>query len=128
MACLDTSFLIDLLDGADGAREVMEELDESGRRHGVSPVSAAELYVGAHGGTALEFERASELLRSLRWLELDRSCARRAGRIQAELLERGEPVGFTDCLIAATAIEHGETLVTADGDFDRVPDLQTVRY
>ena len=32
-------------------------------------------------------------------------------------------IGDIDSLIAATAIEHGMTLVTMDGDFARVPGL-----
>lgn len=32
-------------------------------------------------------------------------------------------IGDVDTLIAATAIEHGLTLVTADSDFERVPRL-----
>ncbi len=32
-------------------------------------------------------------------------------------------IGDIDSLIAATAIEHGLTLVTMDGDFARVPGL-----
>lgn len=128
MVCLDTSFLIDLLQGREGARETMEELDTEGGRHAVAPVSAAELWVGAHRGSAMEFERAGELLDSLLWLEFTRACTRRAGRIQATLLEEGEPIGFTDCTIAAVAIEHGHALVTRDGDFERVPDLAVRRY
>ncbi|HYI16787.1 MAG TPA: type II toxin-antitoxin system VapC family toxin [Thermomicrobiales bacterium] len=34
-------------------------------------------------------------------------------------------IGDLDTLIAATAIEHGFTLVTTDSDFQRVPGLQT---
>lgn len=128
MACLDTSFLIDLLQGREGAQATMEELDAEGGRHAVAPVSAAELWVGAHQGSAMEFERAGELLDSLLWLEFTRACARRAGRIQATLLEEGEPIGFTDCTIAVVAIEHGHTLVTRDGDFERVPNLTVRQY
>ncbi|WP_255192178.1 PIN domain-containing protein [Natronobeatus ordinarius] len=79
MACLDTPFLIDVLDGAEAARETMEELDREGERHGVTPVAAAELWIGANLGSAREFRRTEELLESLLWLEVDRSVARRAG-------------------------------------------------
>ncbi len=128
MTCLDTSFLIDVLDGAEAAREAMEELDREGERHCVTPVAAAELWIGANLGSAREFRRTEELLESLLWLEVDRSVARRAGRIQAELIESGSELGFNDCLIAATAIEHGQELVTGDSDFDRVPELRVRTY
>ncbi|ELY51667.1 PIN domain-containing protein [Natronolimnohabitans innermongolicus] len=128
MACLDTPFLIDLLNGTDAAAETMTDLDDQGTRHAVSPVTAAELWIGANLGSVQEFRRTEELLESLLWLEITRSCARRAGRIQAELIESGSELGFNDCLIAATAIEHGEPLVTGASDFERVPDLRIRTY
>lgn len=33
-------------------------------------------------------------------------------------------IGDIDTLIAATALEHGLTLVTTDRDFERIPDLR----
>lgn len=51
---LDTSFLIDVLDSEESARETMERLDESDRPLGVTPIAAAELSVGANLGTAAE--------------------------------------------------------------------------
>lgn len=36
-------------------------------------------------------------------------------------------IGDVDTLIAATAFERSLTLVTTDGDFQRVPDLQVLR-
>lgn len=35
-------------------------------------------------------------------------------------------IGDVDTLIAATAMEHGLTVVTLDGDFDRVPGLSVM--
>ena len=106
----------------------MAKLDREGERHSVAPVAAAELWIGANLGSAREFRRTEELLELLLWLDVDRSCARRAGRIQAELIESGSELGFNDCLIAATAIEHGRELVTGDSDFDRVPELRVRTY
>jgi len=128
MACLDTSFLIDVLDGDEAARETMTDLDERDERHAIVPITAAELWIGANLGSVREFRRTEELVESLLWLELDRNCARRAGRLQAELMESGSPLGFNDCVIAATAIEHGQELVTGDADFEVVPDLRALTY
>ena len=128
MACLDTSFLIDVLDGDDAAREVMMELDERTERHAVTPVTAAELWIGAHLGTVQEYRRTAELLDSLLWLEFDRDCARLIGSLQAELIDSGVQLGFNDCVIAATAIQHELELITGDSDFERVPDLSVRTY
>ncbi|WP_290817604.1 PIN domain-containing protein [Halovivax sp.] len=128
MTCLDTAILIDVLDGADAARKLMEEVDARNERHGVSPVTAAELWIGSDLGSAAEYRRSEDLLESLLWFDIDRSCARRAGEIQARLIEDGSRFGFNDCLIAATAIEHGQTLVAGDSVFERVPNLRVRSY
>jgi len=128
MACLDTSFLIDVLDGDEAARAVMTDLDERAERHAVAPLTAAELWIGANLGSVQECRRTEELLESLLWLEFGRECARRAGRLQAALMESGSPLSFNDCVIAATALEHGQELVTGDSDFESVPDLRVRTY
>lgn len=128
MACLDTSFLIDVLDAESSAQEVMAELDAEGIRHAVTPVTATELWIGAEQGSIPEYRRTEELLESLVWLDVTRSCSRRAGTLQAQLLDDGNRLGFNDCLIAATAIEHDHELVTGDADFERVPELRVRTY
>ena len=126
MVCLETSFLIDLLDD-EIPEGVLEKVDES-QEVTVSAVAAAEVWVGAHyeGDTAVE--TAHELLDSLVWLDVSRTVAYRAGKLQAELKYEGEPVGFIDCIIAATAMESGERLVTRDSDYERFPQLETLIY
>ncbi|MFB6083880.1 MAG: PIN domain-containing protein [Halorientalis sp.] len=125
---LDTSFLIDVLDSEASARETMERLDESDRPLGVTPIAAAELSVGANLGTAAERRRADELLDSLLWLDVPRRAARRAGEMQATLKRAGEPIPFTDCLIAGATEHHDGTLVTSDADFERLDSLDVLVY
>ncbi len=128
MACLDTSFVIDVLAADNDAQEVMEALDDQPGRHGIAPVTAVELWIGAAMGSAREYRRTADVIETLLWFDLDRATARRAGELQAELLAEGSPLGFTDCLIAATAIEHNQELVTADADFERVDSLRIRTY
>lgn len=128
MACLDTAFLIDVLRSDNVARDLLDELDSERGRQAVTPVSAAELWIGANRGSVADYRRAEELLESLLWLDVTRSCARRAGALQADLLDAGNELGFNGCLIAATAMEHDYELVTADDDFERVPDLRVRTY
>ena len=128
MACLDTSLLIDVLSADADAKAVMDDLDEQRERHGIAPVTAVELWIGASLGSAREYRQAEELLDSLRWFDLDRSTARRAGELQGQQLEAGSRLGFNDCLIAATAIEHDQELVTADADFEVVDGLRVRSY
>lgn len=128
MTCLETTFLIDLLRDDPAASEVAASMDEAGVRPTVTPVVAAEVWVGAYLVSEAERAAARGLVESLTWLDCNRDCARRAGEIQAGLRREGEPIGFVDCLIAAIAIEHGEPLVTRDSDFERIDGLDLVSY
>lgn len=126
MVCLETSSLIDLLDD-EIPEDVLEEVDES-QEVTVSAVAAAEVWVGAHYEGDDAVETARELLGSLVWLGVSRTVAYRAGKLQAKLKQEGEPAGFIDCIIAATAMESGERLVTRDGDYKKFPQLETLTY
>ena len=48
------------------------------------------------------------------------------GREMARLRQAGMAVGDMDVLIAATALRHGLTLLTADRDFERVENLTII--
>lgn len=125
MNCLDTSFLIDILRGTDRATQLLEEMNG---RHAVSPISAAELWIGAHMGSVSEYHQTEELLQSLVWLPFDRDVARRTGSIQARQYDSGNPLPFNDCAIAATAIEYGHPVVTRDSYFDQIDRLEVITY
>jgi predicted nucleic acid-binding protein len=45
--------------------------------------------------------------------------------IRRTLRPQHKDIGDINTLIAATALEHGMTLVTVDRDFERVPQLKT---
>jgi len=63
--------------------------------------------------------RVTRLLEAMHELSVDRAVAERAGRIRREANVR-----LPDALIAATAIEHGLTLLTRNRrDFDAVAGL-----
>ena len=57
-------------------------------------------------------------------LPLTRPIANRAADLRSDLAAAGTPFGPYDLLIAATALEHGATLVTNNArEFARVPGL-----
>ena len=57
-------------------------------------------------------------------LPLTRAIANRAADLRSDLAAAGTPIGPYDLLIAATALEHGSTLVTNNTrEFARVPGL-----
>jgi predicted nucleic acid-binding protein len=95
--------------------------------HFTSIVVIAELYGAAFRASNSRrwHERiARDILPNVIVLPLDLVCARETGRLHAELARRGEPIGTADVQIAATALVHGLTVVTANRrHFERIPDL-----
>jgi len=127
---LDSTFLIDVLRGETAVEELIAELDTAGTPF-VSAVTVMELIEGIHLATATDEERVAveELLTEVHELPFDRDCALQAGRINADLVSAGEPIDETDVMIAATALVHDRPVVTRNIDhFERIPDLEVVRY
>ena len=114
---LDTSFLIDLINGEERVSEIHE--DTRGEQ-ATSTVCVYEL--SKFDG----FEASSvEEKRVLRFSSEDASTA---GEVYRSLEEKGEPVGETDTMIAGVALSRGLTLVTRDRGFEKVEALDTLTY
>ena len=92
-----------------------------------SSVTVMEVVRGYY--LAGRLEKLSEFLASLadhEVLAFSESTAELAGKIDADLLRTGQPIGRADPMIAATAIEHDLFLVTGNTKhFERV---QTLGY
>jgi predicted nucleic acid-binding protein len=128
MVSLDATFLIDLLDGTAEAVQKAEELDSSDEPLEVTPPSAAEVLTGAYFAGGEYLSRTRDLLRGLTMLEFDGGACEEAGRIGADLMKRGQTVGWMDLLIAAVSKRHGRRLLTRDPDFSRIPGLVIESY
>ena len=96
-------------------------------RQFTSAVVAGELYAGAFRSAAPErwLRRIEEeALPALTVLPFDTGVARTYGEVQARLRRAGTPIGDADAQIAATALTHGLTLVTANArHYERVAGL-----
>ncbi len=130
MACLDTTFLIDLgrRKGAirERAREKLRELAERGERLSTTRFNVAELHVGIFRADDAERERKAveAVLSGLAILDFDRDSAAVFGRMTAHLQRLGRPAGDMDVLIAATVLVAGEILITRNPvHFDDIPGL-----
>lgn len=120
---LDTSVLVDLLRGEIRARTWIDTLDETACA--ISVVTAAELLAGCpNRREQRSVEREIEMYDML-WL--DEMISARALELYKNFrLSHG--VGFLDCLIAATALEHDLILATLNvKHFSSLPNLQTRR-
>ena len=100
MACLDTTFILDLR-GRGGAnlqsraRTTLHQLIQTGQAITTTRINVAELYVGverSHDPTR-ELAIPSSLLSTVEILEVDERSARQFGRASAHLFGIGRPVG-----------------------------------
>ena len=66
----------------------------------------------------------TEILPLVRWLDVDRSVASKAGDIAAKLQKLGTPIGVSDCLIGGTALVHNLVIVSRNvRHFEKIADL-----
>ena len=125
---LDTSFLIDVINGRSDAKAKLEELSETGVPVALSVLTDYELGVGFRSNA--ERERYEQVAGLMTIEPLDRDVTQRAVSIQRELRSRGEEIGNFDALIAATAAESDDPRVLTRNvdEFDRVKDLDVETY
>ncbi|WP_251341356.1 PIN domain-containing protein [Haloplanus halophilus] len=116
---LDTNFLIDLDNDRPEAIEKARRIEREGLPRRVPRIVMFELWVAVGKGTRTEHNRRKfeRLLDGLPQVELTASIAKRAGEIEGET-QAADPndigVGSADAIIAATAIDVGEPVVTDD--------------
>ena len=66
----------------------------------------------------------TDILPLVRWLDVDRSVANKAGDIAANLQRLGTPIGVNDCLIGGTALVHNLILVSRNvRHFEKITNL-----
>lgn len=121
---LDTNACIHYLNGASD-RLVQRILDAGPGNVAVSSITLAELHFGASRSARADanLERVEAFADELVSYPFDDECAARFGRIKAETLTSGRPTPDFDLAIAAIAMTHGLTIVTADRHFAEVPGL-----
>jgi hypothetical protein len=120
---LDTAFLIDLMNGDDGAVEKARELETNLIQQRLSAMTLFELYYGAARSTQSEAEREKieNVLASKPVHPADSAVMRKAGRLSGELVNDGNAVDDGDVIIGATADVLEEPVLTRNvADFERL--------
>ncbi|MBI5797791.1 PIN domain-containing protein [Candidatus Woesearchaeota archaeon] len=130
MACLDTSFIIDLFHGNLKAKEISQELSEREMQLSITTPTIMELWSGAclSVRSKQEKEKILQLLQSLEVLDLTREAAFEAGEIEAQLLKQGKTIDPEDCMIAGIVKANNETIVTGDRHFTFIEGLKVLKY
>lgn len=128
MILLDTNVCIAVMNDRPAA--IRGRLDQAVARRGraaISTISIFELRFGIAKSTRIvsNTARLDVLLLSLNIVAFDDEDAKIARDIRADLERRGRSIGPYDYLIAAQAIRHGLTLITAnEKEFSRVSGLR----
>ena len=124
MNLLDTDTCIGILKGVPKVVSAWRACNE---RCALSLMSVGELAYGAAKARNPEAERGrvERLAGILDEGSLTKAVMMRFGLLKAELEAAGTPLADADLLIAATALEHGMTLVTGNTKhFARIPGLE----
>jgi predicted nucleic acid-binding protein len=106
---LDTSVIIDALNGHRGRAGFLEDLLEAGNTLACCPVNVTEVYAGMRPNEANVTE---EFLGSLEFIPLSWAAAKKAGLLKRDHAKKGITLNLGDATIAAVAIENDLTLLT----------------
>lgn len=127
MIALDTTFLLDYLDGDEDTRTFLD-----GRGDGPFFAPTLSLFEVYRGAARADGPEGVDTVRSgLDWIEplpLTHEAACEAAIVEAELLDDGLPINLGDVLVAGTCRVDDAAIVSRDGHFDRVDDLDVITY
>lgn len=122
---VDSSYVLDLLDGDREAFETGQRLMAGPTRLKIPTMTIVELFVG-YGATGDEDE-AREIENALGGhpiVEMDELIARRAGTIAGQT-----GLDFGDAVIGATAIQLDEPVLTRNvADFEKIDHVEITTY
>ncbi len=117
--------------GHPGATALLQSLLERPDPVGISAITVMQLYHGVSRAAVPEAEagRIEAALTGVATYDLTREVAARAGRIDGELVARGEAIDPADVIIGATALHRNEPVVTRNArHFSRIRGVRLVSY
>lgn len=113
--------LIDALRARQGRRAALARLVGEGYALGTAAINIAEVYAGMRPG---EESATESFLSSLECYPMNGTIARRAGSLKSAFARQGQTIALADMVVAATALEHGLTLVTENSRDFPISELQ----
>lgn len=118
---LDTSVIVDAMNGRKDRRELLANLLRHGNALSCCTINVIEVYAGMR---PQEEPATAEFLGSLGYYEITRPIARNAGRLRYDWARKGQTLSLADATIAAVALAYGLLLMTDNGRHFPMPDLQ----
>jgi predicted nucleic acid-binding protein len=108
---LDTNVIIDILNDKKGRRALLLDLLNQGHVLACCPINVSEVYAGLR---PREEAATEEFLQSLQYFDITWPIARRAGLLKRDYSQKGKTLTISDATIAAVALQHKVTLITAN--------------
>jgi len=118
MAFLDSSVIIDYLDGGERAIEFVDDTSHL-LTSSICVYEVLEGEVLSSGPT--DVVGARQTFGRIEAIGFKETIALEAARMQDRLVSTGDPMPVRDLLIAASARSTGDVLVVSDSDFDVTP-------
>lgn len=112
---LDSSVIIDMLEGVP---DVVEAVEERGQPYLTSSLCVFEVVDGTVGSGETDVVGVRQQFGGVRALDMNEQVALEAARMQDALMDDGERMAARDLLVAATARSTGDEFVVADSDFE----------
>jgi len=128
---LDTSFLVDVMNGDEAALSKVDEIEADGVEQLVPAMTLQELYIGVGASDLPRRERRKieTVIGARPVVPTDGETARKAGRIDGQLRTDGARINVGDATIGATGIVRDQPVLTGDRDhFERIPGLDVESY
>lgn len=128
MICLDTSFMIDLLNNKPEATKKAKEFGAG--TIVTTSINVFEilfgLYFKPNDGKLKTF---SAFIDSIEVLYLDVLSSSKSAKIRSELMKKGDVIEVTDSLVAGTMLANNcNTIVTRDKHFERIKEIRVEGY
>src|SRR3989339_810212 len=130
MICLDTNFIIDLLNNNSEAVKKVGEIE--GEVLATTSINAFEVFFGIYtkkGNKENELTSFKNLLDNLEIFNFNLNSAFLASKIKAELQGEGKQISPMDSLVAGTIYaNHCNCILTDDKHFSRIKGLKVESY
>jgi predicted nucleic acid-binding protein len=118
---LDTSVIIDVLNGKQDRDALLKGLLSQGDLLGCCAINVSEVYAGVRPKGE---DKTEQLLRSLEYYKIGWNVARFVGLLKRDYAKKGSTLSLTDTTIAAVALEYNLTLITDDVKHYPMPELK----